>query len=299
MTPNPTNPNTHSQRWGEGEIAIGQFSESDLTEAMGLKEQANWNQTENDWHRLLNLGPQGCFAAHHARRVIGTVTTVTYGRELSWIGMMLVDPGYRRRGVGTRLMQTALDYLQGIGVTSIKLDATALGRSLYETLGFMAEGMIEHWEGVAPAVERKDLLKIDPQTRPTVYALDRLAFGADRRPLLDSLINDSPVAPLMVMTPKGQLDGYALARPGSNAFYVGPVVAMSKESALSLFDGMLSQLAGKKVYLNFHTGFGIDSKVLSQRGFVKKRDLIRMRFSQESSAGTSNLIFGIAGPEVG
>ena len=282
-----------------GQIVIRPFCESDLAEAMELKERADWNQTEKDWQRLLDLGPQGSFASCLDGRVIGTVTTVTYGRKLAWIGMMLVDPLYRRRGIGTGLMQAALHYLHGIGVASIKLDATPAGRPLYESLGFRAEGRIERWEGIAPWIEKKDRLKIDAETRPAIYEFDLQAFGVDRRALLDFLITDCPVKPLMVKAPDGRLAGYALTRPGSKAFYVGPVVARDQEVALSLLDGMLSQLVGENIYLDFNTGFGLGTEVLTHRGLVKQRDLTRMRLSQESSAGTSNLIFGIAGPELG
>jgi hypothetical protein len=76
-------------------------------------------------------------------------------------------------------------------------------------------------------------------------------------------------------------------------------VARNKEVALSLLDGMLSQLVGKTIYLDFNTGFGLGTEVLTHCGLVKQRDLIRMHFSQECSAVTSSLIFGIAGPELG
>ena len=282
-----------------GQIVIRPFCESDLAKAMELKERADWNQTEKDWQRLIDLDPQGSFVACLDGRVIGTVTTITYGRKLSWIGMMLVDSLYRRRGIGTGLMQTALHYLHGIGVASIKLDATPAGRPLYESLGFRAEGRIERWEGIAPWIEKKDRLKIDAETRPAIYEFDIQAFGVDRRALLDFLITDCPVKPLMVKAPDGRLEGYALARPGSKAFYIGPIVARNKEVALSLLDGMLSQLVGKTVYLDFNTGFGLGTEVLTHRELVKQRDLTRMYFSHERSAETSNLIFAIAGPELG
>ncbi|MGH7457265.1 MAG: hypothetical protein ACRENG_38300 [bacterium] len=50
---------------------------------------------------------------------------------------------------------------------------------------------------------------------------------------------------------------------------------------------------------HFHTGFGIQSLALLKRGFVKQRDLIRMRYGKESSAGASTMVFAIAGPEIG
>lgn len=45
---------------------------------------------------------------------------------------------YRRRGVARKLVQILIDEAKGKGVTEISLDATNLGRPLYETLGFCA-----------------------------------------------------------------------------------------------------------------------------------------------------------------
>ena len=280
-------------------VEIKLLSDVHLPEALRLTEQAQWNQTERDWRRLLQSPPRGCFGAFLDGRLIGTVTTVAYGTELAWIGMMLVDPDYRRRGLGTRLMQAALEHLQGIGVNSIKLDATPSGRPLYESMGFRPEGKVERWEGMGQPTVKKKWPAWDERVRPAVYAFDRLAFGADRSPILASLIADSPVAPLVVITPEGQLEGFALARPGRRAFFIGPVVARGRETALALLDGMLGRLAGEKVYLDFNTGFGLGSEVLADRGLVKQRDLTQMAFGPNSPAGISKRIFGLAGPEMG
>jgi hypothetical protein len=113
------------------------------------------------------------------------------------------------------------------------------------------------------------------------------------------LLRDCCVTPLACTTPNGGLQGYALARHGKAARYIGPIVAMDEQTALLLLDGVINQLAGEKVYLDFHTGFGIESSALLKRGFVKQRDLIRMRYGKESRAGASKMVFAIAGPEIG
>ena len=48
------------------------------------------------------------------------------------------NANYRRQGVARKLVQMLIDEARGKGVTEISLDATDLGRPLYETLGFCA-----------------------------------------------------------------------------------------------------------------------------------------------------------------
>src|SRR5689334_14800893 len=206
-------------------IEIRLLFESDIPAAMQLKEAAGWNQTESDWQRLLSLEPNGCFAAVKDGRLVGTTTTTTYGNELAWIGMVLVDPQQRRQGIATRLMNVALEYLKE-KVATVKLDATAEGKPLYERFGFRVESVLERWSG-APNVRNAETSKVD--TLHDLITLDRIAFAADRLKLIEKLIDDACVPPVVLRAADGTLNGYALARRGTNADYVGPVVAKSPQ----------------------------------------------------------------------
>ena len=48
------------------------------------------------------------------------------------------DADYRRQGVARKLVQMLIDEAKEKGVTEISLDATDLGRPLYDSLGFCA-----------------------------------------------------------------------------------------------------------------------------------------------------------------
>ena len=280
------------------EMEIRLLRESDLPAALRLKELAQWNQTEDDWLRLLRLELNGCFCATIEGDVVATTTTTTYGSVLAWVGMVLVDPEHRRRGIATKLMQVAMDYLSKAGVETIKLDATPAGRSVYENLGFKEESLIERWEGVAgsPPTARGTL---DTDALGDALILDRDAFGADRSKLIEMLFEESSFEPVAAENPTGRLSGYALARRGTDANYVGPLVANEANATTALLDGVLGQMNGQRVYVDLNSGFEGGRQILSERGFAKQRDLIRMSFGNESSAGLCPSIMAIAGPEVG
>ena len=283
----------------QDELEIRLLTKYDIRAGMRLSKLAGWNQTEGDWCRLLKLDPRGGLVACLNNRVVGTVTSTAYGTNLAWIGMVLVDPDCRRRGIATQLMQGTLDNLRACRVKTIKLDATSAGRPVYAALGFVDETRIERWAGTARPIGKTDCQVWTQQARPKVLALDRLAFGAERSALLGSLIADSSVPPLTISASDGELRGFALARPGAVASYVGPIVATDQNAATSLLDGMLDQLDGRDLFIDINSGFEGGAQIVTARGFVKQRDFTRMRFGLESNAGTSSLIFAIAGPEVG
>ena len=281
------------------DIEIRLLLDSDLPAALRLKELAQWNQTENDWKRLLQLEPNGCFCATSNGEVVGTATTTTYGRDLAWIGMVLVDPEHRRRGIGTKLMKTAMNYLDGAGVTTVKLDATPAGQSVYQGLGFNEESLVERWEGTG-SKSTDSLSSLDKATQSDdVLILDRKAFAADRTKLIRMLMNESSVRPCFANDAGNRTTGFALARRGAVATYVGPLVAKDTKVASTLLDEMLGQLLHQRVYLDLNTDFAQGRQILGKRGFIKQRDLIRMSYGKKSDAGTSRLVFAIAGPELG
>jgi GNAT superfamily N-acetyltransferase len=278
------------------QVEIRLLFESDIPAAMQLKEEAGWNQTEDDWRRLLMLEPNGCFAAISDDRLVGTTTTTTYGDELAWIGMVLVDPQHRRQGIAAKLMSVALDYLNG-KVNTVKLDATTLGQPVYEKFGFHVESLIERWSGTGRLHDEKQAGLVG-DSLSELLALDRIAFNADRSKLIKALIEESSIAPVPMRDATGALSGYAVTRRGTRADYVGPVVAKDPEQVETLLDGVLSQLPDRRVYIDFNKECSAGSSVLSARGFVKERDLVRMSFGRPS-ARTSPIVVGIAGPEIG
>jgi hypothetical protein len=210
--------------------------------------------------------------------------------------MVLVDPQYRRQGIAAKLMSVALGYLKD-KVDTIKLDATALGKPVYEKFGFEVESTVERWTGTGGS-EARDTKTLTFEERDALLELDRLAFNADRSKLIERLIEKSPVSPVLLRAADDALNGYALARRGTRADYVGPVVSRNPQQAETLLDQVLSQLNGRPVYIDFNTECGIGTSILSERGFTKERDLIRMR-ARGPALKTSPFVVAIAGPEVG
>ena len=131
-------------------LRIRTMSADDIPMGLALCRFAGWNQLEADWRRLLALEPGGVFVAEQDGRPCGTAGTTCYDTRTAWIGMVLVHPDFRRRGVGSALMGHCVRHLQGRGIQSIKLDATDDGRPVYMKLGFKDERAIHRYAGVRP-----------------------------------------------------------------------------------------------------------------------------------------------------
>jgi len=279
-------------------IKVDLLQRKHLPAVLPIQNAEQWNQTERDWGRLLNLNPSGCFGAFSNSELIGTVTVVVYEERLAWIGMMLVAAELRGRGIGKLLMRTALDHCQHRQIRVAKLDATPAGRPLYESLGFVPELEIERWQGAGRPEIGKNLERHTYEELTSVYSFDEQAVGVSRQKLLESLLEDACVAPaLQFDSTRRSMTGYALARTGARASYIGPVVGAGQEICMGLFDSMRRQLKGP-IFVDVRPRDRDLTPQLRERGFRKQRSLTRMSFGKENIA-ESDMVFAIAGPELG
>lgn len=262
----------------------------DISGALRLCRFAGWNQTEEDWARILRLEPEGCFALEAGGELAATATAITFGQELGWIGMVLTDPAHRGKGFATALMKQAIAWLEERQVQWIKLDATDMGRPVYLKLGFEDEEWVERWERPPGPVPRiaVEPLRVDA-------GLDRVAFGAGRMRLLDDLARTGEAA--------SSGSAYAFGRPGANAAYFGPCVSREASNARNLLQWFLGEHAGESVFWDILPANREALALAAEFGFERRRRLVRQaRPGVAGSAPLANhneFVFAIAGFEYG
>src|SRR5579863_8739411 len=189
------------------------MTKQDVPAGLRLKDLAGWNQTAGDWHRFLDASPEGCFVAEENGLVCGTATTISYQNRFAWIGMVLVDPEHRKRGIGTQLLKRTIEYLGHQRIPTMKLDATPQGRPLYKKLGFVDEYEIERWilkrpPGSDVGTGKSSFAPLIEAQLEIVLGMDKEVFGADRSFLLRSLHNETPQFAITNWR-NGKLHGYA------------------------------------------------------------------------------------------
>jgi GNAT superfamily N-acetyltransferase len=280
------------------------MTKADIPAGMRLKEIAGWNQTSSDLQRFLEASPQGCFIAEHGGRVCGTAATISFENRFAWIGMVLVDPEYRGQGIGTRLLVRAIEYLNDLQITAIKLDATPQGRPLYEKLQFVAEYEIERWTLRRSASEMAKLPGLGPrepfsqELLESIFEADKESFGADRSFLLKSLHSDAPEFTAGIWNGHS-IEGYALGRQGSFADHLGPWMARNATTAYSLLETFLARSFREVVVVDSLKSSAASGELLRSFGFSYSRPLTRMYRGRNDHPGRPELLCAILGPEFG
>lgn len=272
----------------------------DILGGLRLNTIVGWNQTAADWTRFLTASPNGCFVMDDEGKIVGTATTFSYETRFAWIGMVLVDPSHRNRGIGTSLLQRTIEYLDAARIPTLKLDATPAGKPLYEKLGFISEYEIDRWilkrrVAEAPAKKYPRLL---PEHLSDIFEHDLQAFGADRAPLLSSLNDHAPDLTLIAQN-RAQLTGYAFGRPGLFADHLGPWMSRDTDTAKKILHEFLLRSSRETIIVDALRSNPVAGEILRECGFSPVRLLTRMYRGSNNFPGKLGSLSAILGPEFG
>jgi GNAT superfamily N-acetyltransferase len=254
-------------------MEIDPLTIADLPMALRLSTLAGWNQVEQDWRRLIELYPESCFAGRVDGRLVATATLATYGQQVGWVGMVLVDPEHRHRGHATAMMNRVLEHAEARNIVMLGLDASDEGRPLYLKLGFEDGAPIHRLRREpAPAPTRpSDVFTPTDRDWYEMLNWDILDWSFDRTPLLNALRAETGVQ----VFASGLVGGYAqycMRRPGRAAAHLGPMTALDPTSFTDL---LLAALPGDEAVI----ADAWDTRViplLQAQGFRVVRTLMRM-----------------------
>jgi ribosomal protein S18 acetylase RimI-like enzyme len=187
-----------------------------------------------------------------------------------WVGGVAVVPAHRRVGLGGALTEAIVEFLEGRGVATVLLHATALGRPVYERLGFVPETAYVTLSG--PTLARASTGAMVRAGRAAdleaVMALDRAATGEDRRRLLTALW---PTGGLVAAV-DGRALGYHLASPWRPG---GATIAADAGTGLALLDAV-RVAPGDEVAISVPAANAAAVGWLEAAGFQERYRTIRM-----------------------
>ncbi|AMY08618.1 putative acetyltransferase involved in intracellular survival [Luteitalea pratensis] len=225
--------------------------------------------------------------------------------SMAWIAMVLVDPAHRGSGIGTALLRRGLAHVAD--VTTVGLDATPLGRPLYEALGFRADTTLTRMRRepapVKPvrASERNPLSRVRRATsadHDAIALLDGQASGLDRGAMLAWLHGGAPEL-AWVYDGAGGIEGAVLGRPGYAAIHLGPVIAPTANVAAGLVRAVLSTHGQDAVMVDVADDRAEWRQAVEALGFQAQRPFTRMYRGQWRPPADLTRLFAIIGPEFG
>lgn len=239
----------------------------------------------------------------------GIVFTYYYPPRTGWIGLLIVDEKFRKKGIGSKLFLKAINHLENSGCKEILLDAVPEIISFYKNFQFFE---IERSLRLKISISAllKSLVSSPLSVRvqnnhiKEIFKFDLLIFGVERSKTFLTMFKN-PKSEGAVCFQDNMVKGYGFIHYSENSFSIGPLVARNSNIALDIISkliqiGTRSLKKCEWILIGTTETSSIPLQFFYQLGFKEYNYSLRMRYgSDQRKEIRSNLIYCIASPEMG
>ncbi len=307
-------------------LKIKQMKEVDIKFAKKMTDCERWGYLEDDFRRLIAYQPDGCFAAWVNQRRVGIITTTSYD-DYAFMGSLIVKGLKRDAGIGTKLMNHAIEYLKGKGVRTIELDGVFPAVTLYRRLGFRDKYLSMRWvKGAEEGGEEKRIGETEKRGDgekgkagkrageaekgedgekgeyntmdiQAVIDFDRQKTGLDRERVIRRLVADFADR-VYIIKKQSRLSAYAIVRPREGGYFlVGPMVAENYRVAEILLSNIVSKYSRSRLAIGVPEINRRAVQMVLCRGFTYNQPSLRMYWGERKDY--EEHIYAILSPEKG
>jgi GNAT superfamily N-acetyltransferase len=163
---------------------IRAMTPADVGAAVALARAQGWRDRHAFYDIVLRTPTSQPLVGTVDGRVVATGMG-TVSLPVGWIGAIIVEEGFRRRGLGRAMTEAICERLRAASCRTLSLEATDGGRPMYERMGFRLTTFYHQLQAdhldTAPApppgarVRMLTLLDL-----PAIFELDREATGEER-----------------------------------------------------------------------------------------------------------------------
>lgn len=224
------------------------MKKDDLRLAIKWAADEGWNPGTYDADSFYQTDPSGFFMGYLGGDPVSCISAVAYDSKFGFLGFYIVKPEFRGRGLGIKIWEKGIEYLQE---RNIGLDGVLAQQKNYERYGFKLAYKNIRFSGIAKGTYKfsenlDDLKKISIEK---LVSYDTKMFGANRSKFIIKWINQDQSRALGFLS-GDDLGGYGVIRPCKTGFKIGPLFAENEQIAQELLWGLTRDLSGKTIFLD-------------------------------------------------
>jgi GNAT superfamily N-acetyltransferase len=267
----------------------------EMSVAIDWAANEGWNPGRDDARCFRAADAGGFFVGEWQGEPVATISAVAYDEHFGFIGLYIVRPDFRGKGLGLRIWQHAMAYL---GKRNIGLDGVVAQQPNYRKSGFQLAHRNIRFQGVAHATAQSATLA-NLQTIPIdqVTAYDRQWFPAPRTDFLRAWIGQ-PAAVALASIRDGAIHGYGVLRVCRQGRKIGPLFADDEQTAEQLLNALLARCPGEIVSLDVPESNAASVALAERHGMASSFETARM-YTQAPPAMPMARVFGITSFELG
>lgn len=230
-------------------LPIRNLNRREVEAMIALAKEEGWNPGLQDASLFYDADPNGFWGMMHYEEIVGCISSVAYDARFGFLGLYIMRPEYRGKGLGIQLWQQAMQYLAG---RNIGLDGVVAQQENYKKSGFQfAYNNIRFaCRHIAEWSDSSHILPLGQVSLEDILAYDRQCFPAVRAHFLQSWITQPESIALGYRGTQG-LQGYIVVRRCVEGYKTGPLFADNLSIAQALFTAAVATLPAESlVYLD-------------------------------------------------
>ncbi|OFD50178.1 hypothetical protein BWGOE3_16370 [Bacillus mycoides] len=284
----------------ELEMRVERLRKEKIEDIVALSFYIGWDYNREEIETILNTGI--VYGVVNAKEeLIASAAIILYGETLASIGMVIVHPDYKGRGIGKIITDSCVKSVST--QTPIMLIATDEGKSLYEKLGFRAVSYVSTYicnsynANYHCVGNEEHIVNYEECDLEEIIQIDEDAFGTNREEFLKYRIIQSEQC-VVIKDTKQNVLGYGISIQTPENKIIGPVVGKNDAMAMRMVHYLAKGHNGK-LRMDVPEGKKDFVKELEINGFqkvnkppimMKNSDLLLIRNSELYSIAAQ--IFG-------
>jgi len=275
---------------------VRSLNRDEFDQLLELANLEGWNPGINDADSFYNSDPDGFLGYYIKGKLIGCISAVAYDEDFGFMGFFIVKPEYRKLGYGKKLWDAALKYL---GDCNIGLDGAIEMKAKYEDCGFKEAYQSTRYKIIAQKLENEGAtMPLKEVNFANLVAFDHLHFPTRRDVFLYNWIHQTEGQSFAVCNDE-KIEGYTFIRKGLEGYRIGPLFALTNETAETLLCKAISWVPeGTPVFLDIpeinDNALKLAKKYQMEPGF----QTVRM-YTQKAPQINMSGVYGVTNLELG
>ncbi|PFR40457.1 GNAT family N-acetyltransferase [Bacillus thuringiensis] len=231
----------------ELEIRMERLRKEQIGDIVALSSYIGWDYNREEIETVFNLGiVYGVW--NERKELIASAAIILYGEVLASIGMVIVHPDYKGRGIGKMITNSCMNSVSA--QTPFMLIATDEGKPLYEKLGFrvvsyVSKYICNSYNANHKCAENEEYMVVYKEgDLEGIIKIDEGAFGTSRNEFLKQRIMQSEWC-VVVKDTKENVVGYGICIQTPENKIIGPVVAKNNAMAMRIVHDLVRGHNGK------------------------------------------------------
>jgi GNAT superfamily N-acetyltransferase len=287
------------------ELVIRNMTRSEVDDLIGWASREGWNPGLHDAELFWATDPAAFIAADLDGELIGSGAITCYNGEFGFMGLFIVRPEYRGRGLGNTLWHARRERLLARlrPGASIGLDGVFAMQSFYAKGGFVFSHRNIRFRAdipVRPAtsqVDAKGIISLTAVPLEQVLDYDRTCFPVLRAAFLRGWISQ-PDALALGFQRDGKLSGYGVVRRCREGCKIGPLFADDALAAEALYLHLAEFAAGGPLFLDAPENNPAAIELVNQHRMIEVFGCARMYLGSPPAVAHER-VFGVTTFELG